>query len=220
MAGNIQNVSLAQLKVKSEEYMEKVRWIQSNMSEVDMGIASFRLHWTGKRMNAVIEKYNSVNNTFITAFNFFNKTVGNTLDEIIAQYEQMENQGVAENLTITNNLTLENCIHQIELTSTENVKFEQEPVMTQYNRVIGNLDQLEGKLNELVGILDEIKPASDSLEKLVTNYNAQSEIVIANLRKVRETLRAEVENAVKVVQTTEGYNDSDASRVVSGEASE
>ena len=218
MAGNIQNVNIAQIKAKCEEYKEKVRWIQSSMSEVEMGIQSLRMHWTGKRMNAVIEKYNSVNKNFITAFDFFNKTVGNTLEEIIAQYESMENKGTAENIVVTNNLTLENVIHQIELTSTENVKFEQEQVTSQATRVIGNLDQLGVKLDEVVGILDEIKPASDSLEKLVTSYNAESETIITNLKDIKETLRAEVDNAVKVVQTTESYNDSDASRVQGGQA--
>ena len=218
MAGNIQNVNIAQLRAKCEEYKDKVAWIQSSMSEVEMGMQSIKMHWTGKRMNAVLEKYNSLSKNFITAINFFNKTVGNTLEEIVAQYESMENKGVAENLTITNKSTLETVIYQLELTSTENVKFEQERVQAETIRIIGNLDQLGVRLDEAVGILDEIKPASDSLQKLVTSYNAESATVISNLKEIKETLRAEVDNAVKVVQTTESYNDSDAGRVQGGQA--
>ena len=64
-------------------------------------------------------------------------------------------------------------------------------------------------------ILDELQASSDSLNKLVTSYNSAAETMVSNVTQLKDSLKTEIDNAVKVVQNTESYNDSDAGRVQS-----
>ena len=93
------------------------------------------------------------------------------------------------------------------------VVFEQEKVVSIVTSIEGSLENAQTTLSSLINILDDLKPCSDSLNKLVTNYNSVSESMVSNILQVKESLKTEIDDAVKVVQTTEGYNDSDASRV-------
>ena len=215
MAGNIQNVNIALLKAKYEDYCQKVNEIGGDFHRVYIGVLNLDTFWTGKRVNAIIEKYNSVSKTLVEHYHFFDTTVRSALLEIISQYESMENKGIAEDLNLVGLTQLDFIADPIKLTTTENVKFEQDGALKYTNQIEDNLQDLGNKLPVMISILDEFKTYSDSLNKLVTNYTAAAESIISTLSQIKETLRAEVESAVKVVQTTEGYNDSDASRVQS-----
>ena len=221
MAGNIQNLSLAQLKNNYETYRSKVTNIRDNLYDIYMGILTLTTNWTGRRMNAIIEKYNTeLVPKVIPVYDFFADTVSNILQEICEQYESMENSGTAQD--VSHKGLNYPAIHKetLDLTTIETVKFEQEAVLSKVDTIISNLDNLEANVTNIVTILDELSSASDSLNKLVTNYHSQSDSLVSTVKEVQETLKTEVNNAVKVVQTTESYNDSDASRVQTGEASE
>ncbi len=217
MAGNIQNLSLSQLRSNYETYRGKVNNIRDNLYDIYMGIFTLTVNWTGKRMNAIIEKYNNeLVQKVIPVYDFLADTVSNILQEICEQYESMENAGTAQD--ISHRGLMYPAIHKetIELTTIENVKFEQDAVLSKVSTITSNLDNLEANITNIVSILDELSSASDSLSKLVTNYHSQSEALVNTVKEVKETLKNEVNNAVKVVQTTEAYNDSDASRVQGG----
>ncbi len=215
MAGNIQNVNFPKMGERVANYIIRVRSIGTNLKDIKQGIFSLRNYWTGKRMNAIIEKYNSVNQSLLTNFNFFGKTVLHVLCEINAQYQQMENQGIAVDLNDQTNAAVDEIGTAIELTSIENVKFEQDNVVSTVSKINGSFEKLTSDLSAIVTILDDLKTDSDSLNKLVTNYNAVADSMVSNINQIKDSLKTEIDNAVKVVQTTESYNDSDASRIQS-----
>ena len=215
MAGNIQNVNIAQIGEKYAEYSSKLTTLCNDFKKVYSEINNLRAYWTGKRMNAIIEKYNSVSKRMLESVQFFNKTVGPVLLEIRDQYQKMENEGVASNMSGGFIKDFEEIATTIELTSTENVKFEQDKVTSIVASVDGSLDNIGATLATLVNILDELQASSDSLNKLVTSYNSAAETMVSNVTQLKDSLKTEIDNAVKVVQNTESYNDSDAGRVQS-----
>lgn len=216
MAGNIQGLSLAQLDEVRTRYNQTLQNIRTTLNNVTSEFQNLKNSWTGKRMNAVIDKYNEANKKISTAYNFFDKTVYSVLHEIWLQYYTMENEGRASDQT-TISTGLEYTVTLIEATDTENVKFEQELVLSTSNNVTGNLDDVVNKFVGLVDMLDELAPCSDSLNKLVTTYKSHAETVVSSLKEVKETLSSEINDAIKVVQTTEGYNDNDANRIQQSE---
>ena len=64
MAGNIQSLNLNQLQAKLQEYQIAVKGLFTNANEARNGLISMKDFWTGRRMNAVLEKYNSISKTF------------------------------------------------------------------------------------------------------------------------------------------------------------
>ena len=222
MAGNIQSMSFSKLSSRLHDYIVKVLKIKESLLDVHHSISTLRTYWTGKRMNAVIDTYNSVNKALLNNYFFFGRTVLNALAEIHAQYAQMEQNGVAVNLNNSDsvNVGIEEIEKLIETTSIENVKFEQEQVISSINKIDSDFENLTNDLSTIIGILDDLKTDSDSLNKLVTNYNAASASIVSNIMQIKETIKTELDNAVKVVQTTEAYNDSDASRVQGGTTAE
>ena len=215
-------MSTSRLGNKVSDYTGKILKVKESLIDIHQSIFTLRTHWTGKRMNAIIDKYNSVSKSLLDNYFFFSRTVLNALAEIHAQYVQMEQNGVAVNLTNSDsaNVGIDEITKPIEATAIENVKFEQEQVTSTVSKINSDFENLTNDLSTITNILDDIKADSDSLNKLVMNYNSASASMIANITQLKESLRTEIDNAVKVVQTTESYNDSDASRVQAGGTAE
>ena len=217
MAGNIQNLNLNQLQSKIQEYTSAVKGLFTSVDETRKGLIHMKDFWTGKRMNAVLEKYNSVSKTLYNNLAFFQITVGDTLQELLEQYKSMENAGVATDISVKSGID-PTVLEPIPPTSESSVKFEQENVVNLVDVVENHLMNLETDLTKMVNILDDIAPYSDSLNKLVTNYKVIADEIKTKTLDIKTSLKTELDNAVKVVQTTEGYNDSDAGRVQGGQA--
>lgn len=219
MAGNIQNLNLNQLQAKLQEYQAAVKGLFANANEARNGLISMKDFWTGQRMNAVLEKYNSINKTLYNNLAFFQIKVGDTLQELFEQYKSMENTGVVADISFVSGIDPV-LLEPIPLTGVSSVKFEQEKVINLVNVVEDHLMSLETDLTKMINILDDIALYSDSLNKLVTNYKVAADEIKTKTLDMKASLKTEIDNAVKVVQTTEQYNDSDASRVQSGGTAE
>lgn len=209
MAGNIQGFTLAQVQAKCEEYNQKLN--QINILDLQLDFTKLTQHWTGKVANSVIEKYNSIIDELYFDYLFFKNTARNILREIYLQYENMENKGVAQDITIEIPDAMPSL--DIDLTSPETIKFDQEQVISITNNITDNLDNMEIKFKEMVGILDDLSSCSDSLNSLVTKYNAHAENIVSSVKTLKDELKSCVSEAVKTVQTAEGYNENDASRI-------
>lgn len=215
MAGNIQNLNLKQLESKINEYSAEVKNIQENLKNVYQSFITMKQYWTGKQMNNVIGQYNNECDEFYIHLSFFGGTVQSVLKEIYEQYVSMENAGVAQNISY--NLVIDDLIKKtIPYTSSEVVKFEQQKVKNLVSTINGYLNNVETGAKKIINILDDIAPYSDSLKKLVTNYKSEGEAVKMHIVGLKTALKSQMERCVNLVINTESYNESDASRIKSG----
>ena len=212
MAGNIQNVDMGQLNLILNEYINNCQRLNVQTGMVEETLKSMRQYWTGKRMNAILNVWNSMNVTIYESVKFFIEDVNQVLSEIALQYKNME-AGKAINLSAQTLTALKSLQNPIPLTSETQIKFLQANVLKCQSSLNEYLTGSITAAKELVTRLDKLQQYSDSLGNLVTKYKAKSTSLQRTFVKLNTTLTNIVNDAIKVVQTTESYNEDDVKRI-------
>lgn len=215
MAGNIQQLSITKLNEKSHEYGTAATSLYESVKSIVESIKGLENYWTGRRMNSIVEKYNSISEALNNDLVFFGSTVSGVLQEILEQYTKMENSGIALNATVNCSIAVD-IPRKLPLTTTATVKFEKQRVTNMVSTINGHFASLDTNLAKMINVLDDVAPYSDSLKKLVTNYKAAADSIKSNTTGLKTQLKEQIDKAVSVVNTTEGYNEGDASRIKSG----
>ena len=152
------------------------------------------------------------NQTIYESVKFFIEDVNQVLSEIALQYKNME-AGKAINLSAQTLTALKSLQNPIPLTSETQIKFLQANVLKCQSSLNEYLTGSITAAKELVTRLDKLQQYSDSLGNLVTKYKAKSTSLQRTFVKLNTTLTNIVNDAIKVVQTTESYNEDDVKRI-------
>ena len=96
MAGNISKLNLGNLYAQIEDYARTASKL--GIGECAVAIDALSLHWSGQRVNAIINEYNRISKTLYDGNVYFQKTVLDVLGEIYEQYAAME-KGVAKDIS-------------------------------------------------------------------------------------------------------------------------
>ena len=209
MAGNITKLSLTELKRKINDYENASEKLYRNYDDVHDGVEKLRKYWTGNRINMFITTFNTANKTMFAGIQFFTDTVYNVLDEVYVQYCKME-KGTPKNVSRSQGQGIEN---NIGLTDANTIKFTDSKVKSLSNDIQTKLTKVRTNVKSLVNQLDSLSAYSDSLKTIVTKYKATAENLDKTLNKLKVELSNALEKAVKDVQTTESYNESDAKKI-------
>lgn len=209
MAGNISNLSLTQLKSKINAYEKANQKLYEDYLDVYNSMEKLRTYWTGKRINMLLENFNTYNKDMFAGVQYFTDTVYNVLDEVYNQYSKMET-GKPANVTRSRGM---GTMDKIALTDANKIKFDLTKVTSLSKTIQSKLSSVSTDLKNIVDDLDGISAYSDSLKTISNNYKTTA----SNLKKTMDKLKGEMtsalEKAIQDVKSTESYNESDAKKL-------
>ena len=209
MSGNISNLSLSQLKSKINAYEKANQALYSDYLDVYNAMESLRKHWTGKRVNMLIEKFNAFNTQMFSGVQYFTDTVYNVLDEVYNQYSKME---LGKPANVSRNRGM-GTMGKIALADATKIKFDATKVTSLSKTIQSGLTKVNKDLTNIVDDLDAISAYSDSLKKMSSNYKTTASNLKKQMNTLRQEFTTELEKAISDVKTTETYNESDAKRL-------
>lgn len=211
MAGNIQNVNLAKLKAEIDDYDAVANKLHQSVSSISTNMKNLTTCWTGKRVNTILNLWNSNLKSIDDQTFYFAMKIHLILLEIYDQYNALE-KGAPKDSSYGYGW---GGILKAPLTDENKISFDQARATTIVKEIDKEKTNVQSYLKQLVTKLDSMQAYSDSLKTLATTYKATATSLEKSLFTLCNNIGTEANKAIQDVKTTEGFNESDAARAKS-----
>jgi len=210
MEGNIQGLNLIQLEQDYNQYVNLAYNLALAVQRINTRIKALTKCWTGKRVNGIINLWNTNYPSLNEKVHYFDTKVVNDLSTIIKQYKTME--GITST-TMSVPATVE--LKKVASVNNNVISFDKGQASNIIRNISNDNNNVISYLKVLSTKLDSIQSYSDKLKAFLANYKLNCSSLQKTITSICSTINDEAKKALNDVITTETYNELDAKKASS-----